>query len=86
MTPNPSTLKFGLSREADNYTLNCGETIIKLTCLHRAVGFEVRTKMENSDGSVETVRTYDVLSAVQATDLAHAINRCLMAALESDGV
>jgi hypothetical protein len=84
MSPNPSTIQFGLTREADNYTLHCGETTIKITCLHRAVGFEVRTKMENSDGSTETVRTYDVLSAVQATDLAHAVNRCLMAALEKD--
>jgi hypothetical protein len=81
MSPTPSPHQNGLTRQADNYTLRCGHTTINITCLHRAVGLEVRTEKENSDGSTETVRTYDVLSSVQATDLAHAVNRCLLSAL-----
>tara|TARA_R100000951_G_scaffold114960_1_gene121531 strand:+ start:32889 stop:33152 length:264 start_codon:yes stop_codon:yes gene_type:complete len=83
--PNPSTLHYGLTCQADNYTLHCGYTTMKVTCLNRAVGFEVSNEVKTSDGSSEVVRTYDVLSPSQATDLAHAINRCLMAALEADG-
>ena len=82
MSPNPSTIQQGLTRQGEQIKLHLGETIFTITALNRAVGFETRSQLENSDGSVETIRTYNVLTSTQATDLIFGLHTSMMSALE----